>query len=123
MKLPYDKLLSDDCLIITLLIAIFGAVTTSQWFWFRLYHGSAEGLPVWSAVWPGIMIFVYAWTVTHLRTARHPSLVVALAFGFGFSVALIRFPRWPSRILGVAFVLVFAYLTLEWWASISVIIT
>src|ERR1039457_3601020 len=103
MRMLFDNLLSDDCLIITLLISMCGAVSTSGWFLCRCCRCSIENLYRLSAVWPAIMLLVFFWSFGHFRTGRHLSPVIALAFGFGFSVANLRIPSVYSRSLGVVF--------------------
>jgi hypothetical protein len=118
---------SDYYMTTTLLVAVCGAVSTTRWFFCRICHGSIENLYRWSAIWPLIMWMVSLWTIGQIgyphQSARYFSPVIALAFGYGFSVSNIRFPSWYYRIWGMFFVLRFAYVTHAWVEGLSTYVT
>lgn len=123
----YANVLADYYMPLTLVIVAFGSVTTTRWFFCRLCHGSTEGYYCWLAVWPVIIYFLSLWVTGRIggyhQSARHFSPVIALAFGFVFSVSNFRFSSVLYSTWSILGVLLFWNLTRFWIQETSIYIT
>jgi len=123
----FQNVLADYYMPAVVIVALLGAITTSEWFFCRLCHGSIDNLYRWATVWPPIMWLVSLWTTGQIghqhQSARYLSPVIALAFGFGFSASLFRVRSWLYYALGILFILLFIRVTRYWHFESSVYIT
>jgi hypothetical protein len=123
----HENIRADYYMTATLLVVACGSVSTTRWFFCRLCHGSTEGYYRWLAVWPVIIYFLSLWVTGRIggyhQSARYLSPVIALAFGFVFSVANFRFSSVGYSIWSICGIILFWRLTRFWIFETSVYIT
>ena len=123
----YANILADYYMPLTLVLVTCGSIATTRWFFCRLCHGSVVNYYRWLAVWP-VVIYILSLWVTGLvggdcETPRHLSPVIALSFGFLFSVSNFKYRRLGYSVWSIFCIVLFWQLTRSWIEETSVYIT